>query len=204
MNEIKDLIINLLAAAIGFVIACIGSALQRAFKVRRAQRFWRPFIDGTLHLVFPVVDQPAYAAWDSSGIAGIGDVIALTELDKHLRSIRLHDYDIHYSHLMAGERLNSNLVLIAGPDANRISHMVMERLPLTFVFKQDDVAILDNTNGTSYRPTKGKEVIPTTDWGLIVRASNPFNSERQVLIIAGSYGFGTAAAATLVTTPTFL
>ena len=207
MDRIDDLMINLVAAAIGFSVARLSSGIQRALRLRRARRFWHPFVDGKLYLAFPVFDDAKHTAWDPSGLAGVGDVVALTVVEKHLRSIRLRDYGICYSHLIAGDQLNSNLVLIAGPDANRVSRMAMERLPLTFVFNdpdKNDVRILDRTNERLHCSIGRKESPLTTDFGLIVRAQNPFNRERQILIIAGSYGFGTAAAATLVTTPAFL
>jgi hypothetical protein len=139
-----------------------------------------------------------------SGLAGIGDVIALTELERHLRSIRLRDYSVCYSHLAVGDQPNSNLVLIGGSDANRVSRMTMERLPLTFVFNENDVQILDRVNGKFHGPIERKEGALTTDFGLIIRAPNPFNNERKILIVAGSYGYGTATAGALVASSAFL
>lgn len=213
MNRIDDLMINLLAAVIGFSAARLGSTIQRALRTRRARRFWNPFVDGKLHLVFPVWDEARHTdtkhttTWDPSGLAGVGDVVALTVIERHLRSIRLQDYDVCYSHLMVGDQLNSNLVLIGGPYSNHVSRMAMERLPLTFVFndaEKCDVRILDRIDGTLHGPIEREVGALTTDTGLIVRARNPFNSERQILIVAGSYGFGSAAAATLVASPAFL
>jgi hypothetical protein len=37
-----------------------------------------------------------------------------------------------------------------------------------------------------------------TDQGLLIRAANPFSPERNIIILAGSFGFGTSAAALLM------
>jgi hypothetical protein len=114
-----------------------------------------------------------------SVLAGIGDVIALTELERHLRSIRLRDYAVCYSHLAVDDQPNSNLVLIGGSSSNRVSLMTMERLPLTFVFNENDVQILDRANGEFHGPIERKEGALTTDFGLIIRVLNPFNNEQK-------------------------
>ncbi|MFF2786644.1 hypothetical protein ACFVT6_07715 [Streptomyces sp. NPDC058049] len=42
------------------------------------------------------------------------------------------------------------------------------------------------------------------DQGILIRAANPFNPARNVIILAGSLGFGTSAAAQLLAGPELL
>lgn len=42
------------------------------------------------------------------------------------------------------------------------------------------------------------------DQGILIRAANPFNRERNIIILAGSFGFGTSAAARLLADAAFL
>jgi hypothetical protein len=57
-------------------------------------------------------------------------------------------------------------------------------------------------SGTVYNPElrEGEGV----DRGLLVRAANPFNERKSVLVIAGSFGYGTWAGARLAIEDTFL
>src|SRR3712207_6809703 len=64
--------------------------------------------------------------------------------------------------------------------------------------------MLDRTTGKIRRPETDEKVCLISDQGIVVRAPNPFNSERQILILAGSYGYGSTAAARLVTSSRFL
>lgn len=64
--------------------------------------------------------------------------------------------------------------------------------------------MLDRTTGEVRTPRTDTEKGLVSDQGIIVRAPNPFNGERQILILAGSYGYGSTAAARLVTSPRFL
>jgi hypothetical protein len=43
-----------------------------------------------------------------------------------------------------------------------------------------------------------------TDYGLLVKARNPFNPRTSILIIAGSSGYGTWAGTRLITEPSTL
>lgn len=134
LKILGDLMTNLLAATIGFTAGWLRLTIRRLVRLRRARRFWKPFMDGELRLVLAVFNEPDHIEWERSGVAGVGDVVALTEIEQHLRSTRLADYEISYAHQLRGEHLRSNLVLIGGADSNRVTREVMDRLPLTFVF----------------------------------------------------------------------
>jgi hypothetical protein len=54
-----------------------------------------------------------------------------------------------------------------------------------------------------YEPTKDGEQI-LEDWGLIIRAPNPFDRTKSVVIMCGSYGYGSWPAVQLVQTRAFL
>lgn len=114
LKILGDLMINLLAATIGFTAGWLRLAIRRLVMLRRARRFWKPFMDGELRLILAVFNEPDHIEWERSGVAGVGDVVALTEIERHLRNIRLADYEISYAHQLGGEQLRSNLVLIGG------------------------------------------------------------------------------------------
>jgi hypothetical protein len=63
--------------------------------------------------------------------------------------------------------------------------------------------ILDTNNQRLYQPLKDGEKI-LADCGVIIRAPNPFNPTKTVVILCGSYGYGTWAAVEYAQSRTFL
>lgn len=207
MDKVSELLINLLAAAIGFTIGWLRTKIQRLVRRRRARRFWRPFVDGDLKLVLAVFNDAKHVEWERSGVAGVGDVVALTEIESQLRRIRLSGYSIAYAHQLEGTEFSANMVLIGGADSNRITRKVMEMLPLTLVYMDpdnNDVAFFDRLDDKVLRPVSGSGGELLVDQGIVIRARNPLEPDHKVLVIAGSYGHGSAAAARLVTSNEFL
>jgi len=83
----------------------------------------------------------------------------------------------------------------------------MQRLPVTFTFGSAEVAdanIYDSVTGDVMRCVMNSEDQLVVDQGILIRATNPFNRERNVIILAGSFGFGTSAAARLLTSSEIL
>lgn len=207
MDKVSELLINLLAAAIGFTIAWLRTKIQRLVRRRRARRFWRPFVDSDLKLVLAVFNDARHVEWERSGVAGVGDVIALSEIESQLRRIKFAEYGIVYAHHLEGTEFGANMVLIGGADSNRVTRKVMERLPLTLVYMDpdnNDVAFHDRISGEVLRPVSASDGELLVDQGVVIRAHNPFARDRKVLVIAGSYGHGSAAAARLVASNEFM
>ncbi len=79
---------------------------------------------------------------------------------------------------------NNNLILIGGPVVNRVTGLVNSKLPVRFDEKQH-WAIFSSVSENSY---------PTDESGLVVKAKNPFNPDKSILLVAGKRYFGTRAA----------
>jgi len=78
--------------------------------------------------------------------------------------------------------LRDNLILIGGPVTNRITKKVNEKLPIRFDKRKN---IYSSMSKKTYR---GDEC------GLIVKVKNPYNQERNIMVIAGKRYSGTRAA----------
>ena len=130
--------------------------------------------------------------------------------------------------------LEGNLILIGGPDTNTLAKEVLERLSLGIEFlelpphvlaqrrgdrpvvprsrrgggKQPPAAwrvpvFRDLSDGTLHGPRlDGEQVL--TDCGVVIRCPNPFDRRHSVLILSGSYGFGTWGTARFVQSREFL
>ncbi|MGO8958550.1 MAG: hypothetical protein ACLQFR_14460 [Streptosporangiaceae bacterium] len=80
---------------------------------------------------------------------------------------------------------NSRSALIAG--------RILRRIGVVSSPQWRTPVILDINNQKLYQPLKDGDKI-LTDCGVIIRAPNPFNPTKTVVILCGSYGYGTWAA----------
>jgi len=143
-----------------------------------------------------------------SGIIGTGEAFGLIELLQHLHQIgarqpkviKITDVD-----QATDDFRRSTLISMGGPATNPVTRDAMERLSLTHHFAQPATTIRDTQNGRtySYSPRLLTQA-DGTDYGLVVRARNPFNPRASILIIAGSSGYGTWAGTRLITEPSAL
>ncbi len=81
------------------------------------------------------------------------------------------------------EDLQGNLILIGGPVVNLIMGKVNDKLPIRFD-KSSNWAIKSDVSGKFYR---------SDECGIIVKAKNPFNPKKWVLVVAGKRYAGTRA-----------
>ena len=79
------------------------------------------------------------------------------------------------------EDLQNNLILIGGPVVNKIVEKVNAKLPIRF-------------EDGNIKSTVSNEAYPQDECGIIVKAKNPFNPDKSVLVVAGKRFSGTRAA----------
>ena len=78
----------------------------------------------------------------------------------------------------------NNLIIIGGPIINHVTELVNSKLPIRFE-KDLHYAVKSTITGKVY---------PNDEIGLIVKAKNPFNAEKSILLVAGKRYPGTRAA----------
>ncbi|ACU73963.1 hypothetical protein Caci_5103 [Catenulispora acidiphila DSM 44928] len=203
MSDFHDVSINLLSALIGLTAGWARGAAANRLRYRHARGLWRQLAGPTVNIV---VGAHSVTGWETAGLMGIGDAFAVSELQQHLVSIGAGQPKIIYGGRLEAETRRNDLILIGGPDTNSMTREVMKRLAGTFKFLDPPAhtfAIRDAHGGKTYDPdppTNGEG----TDFGVLVRAVNPFNPEASVLIVAGAYGLGTWAGARLVHSKAFM
>ena len=147
-----------------------------------------------------------FELFEPSGFWGVGDAMGLSELTKHLDERRYNSFTVEYADKLNGELLSENLILIGGPDANQITGDVVSRLELSLGFGNPDnheIGFYNRKNNEIYNPIiKNEKVVK--DYGVIISAKNPYNTQNRVLLFFGSFGFGTWAALKYVTSDAFL
>ncbi|MEU9374145.1 hypothetical protein AB0D94_10285 [Streptomyces sp. NPDC048255] len=207
MSNLLDIGVNLIATAIAFAFGWFANRLRDLWRFRKTRAFWRDFVTDDLKVVTSVFIQDEHYIWERSGLVGVGDVQALGELEKQLQKVGVRHLPITPSHQLTGAEHRGNLVLVGGPHSNEVTAEVMRRLPLTLRFgpaETHDANIYDadTNNVMEWVSDAGDRLV--VDQGIVIRAANPFNAERSVVILAGSFGFGTSAAAQLLNRPELL
>jgi DNA-binding transcriptional ArsR family regulator len=145
--------------------------------------FLSPFIkDGQLDAVFIVGSPDPHGpdkARSRDGYYGIDLALFLGTFLSYVPAFTVKlDTDVRT------EDLRENLILVGGPVVNKIVEKVNSKLPIRFE-KKDSWNIHSGVSGHIYT---------TDETGIIVKARNPFNPEKSILLLAGRRYSGTRAA----------
>lgn len=92
-------------------------------------------------------------------------------------NVRL-DIDVKSSDLM------NNLIIIGGPRVNRVTSQFNDKLPIFF----------DEANSYSLKSAITGKLYPESECGLVVKAKNPFDKSKSILVIGGKGYPGTRAS----------
>jgi hypothetical protein len=197
---------NLLSALIGFVGGWILDRAKFQFQTRKAKRFWRSFAKSRTKVVMGRFHE--FTEFEPSGLIGLGDAVALAELQSFFDRLGLPRLSVGYANRMGVDDLKQNLILLGGPDANSVTREVVSRIQPTIRFgdpRNNEISITDSQSGKVFTPrwsSESEDVV--TDYGLVYKVQNPFSPDHDVLLIAGSFGYGTWAGVQYVTSPSFL
>jgi hypothetical protein len=213
MAQVVNIVVGLATALIGYMI---GRLWQRAvdwLRYRRARIFLGPAVKGGVQVVtsrFSVTDFH-----EPTGVVGGGDALALRELATFFAAIGLKNIDTVF---VDEGRLNArgNLILLGGLDTNRVTMAAMDLLkpnvtivdpgpgiPMEVHDLAPDVELSSNPE-TSSAPREYRAVAGQIDYGIVIRAPNPFDTSKAMIIIAGAYGHGSWAGIDLIQQPEFL
>jgi DNA-binding MarR family transcriptional regulator len=83
---------------------------------------------------------------------------------------------------MHSQDLKENLIIIGGPVINKVTRMINQKLPIRFDRKNN---IYSSVSKKTYK---------SDDCGFIVKTENPYDKEKNILVIAGKRYSGTRAA----------
>ncbi len=148
----------------------------------RPDEFLSPFIENNELNGIIIVGSPdphgPEMARSRDGYYGIDLALFLGTFLTHLDelSVRL-DTEVRT------EDLQKNLILIGGPVVNVVTQKVNDHLPLKF----------DKDRNWAITSKISKKVYHADECGIIVKAKNPFNPKKWILVVAGKRYAGTRA-----------
>lgn len=184
---------QILSAVVAAVLTGIGG-LVRWCVVRRlpARRTWRYRGASELSVVLDTahIDTGRY----QRPVAGLGQVRSLSLLIPSLtRAYR--DLDLEKARLSAhvpGHEMEHDLLVLGGPKNNEVARRLLDAMAESLPFRLGGGDI--TWGGTAYRGEATEGEI-ARDCGYIVRAPNPLNPDKRVVLIGGWSTYGTVAAA---------
>ena len=150
-------------------------------------------------------------------LIGYGDAMAASEL-KLLLLLQDRPYQCSTTWSdMLGDRSDSNLVLLGGSHPNTTTSEFLSLSQSNIAYKKrKNKNMGDFWYGTSVYDTKAHPAIRhapkytkdgqwvITDFGVIIKAKNPWNPRNNIICIFGCYGFGTWAGVRLLSNPGLL
>jgi hypothetical protein len=208
-----QILINLISTFVGFIIGSGWQISRRRLSYWRARRFWRPFLTSDLKIIVGKFNE--FDGFEASGFVGVGDMQAVAEVVALFDDLGFrrsgHTASIIYHDQLVGDLYGSNLICIGGPDANKVTSRISEKMNLSIKTgdpRRHEVSLYDSETKKYYSPEaeldgEGRGVVKL-DYGLLVKASNPFNSSNSVVIFSGCFGYGTWSGVKLARMREFL
>ncbi|MCR6483404.1 hypothetical protein M8542_11295 [Amycolatopsis sp. OK19-0408] len=196
-----EVLINLIAAAIGGAMVWFASQVRGRVRSFRARKFWKSMGRRRPLIVLGTPDSASLLSWEKSGMVGKGDILALVAIEEQQRKLGFSGKIVEAKELRSAD-LTSDLILICGPEGNSVTSIMMDKLGDTISYeftddpKSGESAVRDRRSGRLWVPQYDAHGDPTNDFALIIRAANPLAPDNSdIVILAGCWGHGTAAAA---------
>ena len=129
---------GVLSTFAAFLLGLMWERLARFVTNFRARRFWRPLV--SREAVVVVGSFRKLPGFEASGVIGLGDNIALKDLEQYFGRIGFKRFEVHYDDQFVWaygslrSALAGNLILLGGPDSNVMTRLVLERLTLGIEF----------------------------------------------------------------------
>jgi hypothetical protein len=138
-----------------------------------------------------------------SGLIGRGDLDAMVKILARIASMRFSSSPMVLHPSQVYERKTQNLILIGGKDTNPLTSVIAPRIGCqleSLINSQGHNVVRDSKLGVDLQVTW--QVIPDAegvtlrrDYGILAFGTNPYNPERNVMLLAGAHGLGSLAAA---------
>jgi hypothetical protein len=214
VNQAVNIVIGLSTALIGYVIGRVWQRIVERLRHRRLKHFLAPLLDGGASVVVSRFTHTEFP--EPTGLVGGGDALAMRELSTAFSDVGFKNYRSLYVDERDLDR-RENLILLGGMDTNRITKDAVELIKPGLLIHDPGPGIkmeihdVRSSNRSQDRHRSSRLAVnqrykasDEIDYGVIIRAPNPFNTNKGLIIIAGAYGYGSWAGALLIRDKLFL
>jgi hypothetical protein len=216
--QLLNVAIGLLTTLLGYFVGRAWQKLVDQVPYRRTRRLWGPLLDGGLQIV---VSRFLIPPFRDPGVVGGGDALALRVITSYFASAGIKGVETVYVDEPSLDR-RKNIITLGGPSTNSVTKDALERMAAHVQIvdpgpnkpvEVHDLAAVSPGSASLPSPASGRRhrtrvqryaARPETDHGIIVRAGNPFNPDKEILIIAGAWGYGSWGGAELASNENFL
>jgi hypothetical protein len=183
-----------LSAAAGAVLTTLLLWAKISLPARLA---WRVSDHETTNFIVATLrsEGPPYRRLGS----GLGEIRAIgILLPTFIRAYKTFNGDkvLLSETVVDGDPLHLNdIIILGGPKWNKVTLQFLEKMKMStnLPYTMDDVGIIDEKGRRL--PTSVVDGKVIEDYGLIIKAKNPFNKKTRGLLFAGAHTYGVHAAA---------
>jgi hypothetical protein len=160
----------------------------------RQERFFETFAEDELLIVLPPHDVDrdveATAIHQFFGVMDLHEALARQNYTvKRERADRL-----------GADELRSPLISVGGPIPNKVSKFLFEQPEIIFRFGGSGGHSIVSTRDPDFNvEANRREKEVSRDYGILTRMKNPYNKDRDAIVAAGVFGWGTQAALRILT-----
>ena len=162
----------------------------------RQDRFFETFAEDEVLIVLPPT-FPEKVVPETTIHAFFGVMELQDALNRQNYQVRRERAD-----RVGNDALNSPVISVTGPVTSRVSKFLLEQPEIVYRFGgPDGHAIINTKDEKVLVEAKRNGGTVARDYGILTRMRNPYNKERDAIVAAGCFGWGTQAALRVLTDP---
>lgn len=196
----RDFGINIMASFAFFVAGLFAATIKNWFHLAPLRKLWLPLaMNSPISVVLSTRQGPDVS---STPRVSLREMKAYLRINNILTSLKI-PVDSVDSESDLNTLADKTLVLLGGPTANKITAIIWSKIATSQPFMLDDATHTISSGTRKYEPKKDKDGYWIEDYGLVMRTKDPRRAEHRLMIIMGCHGFGTFAAASMLTDRAF-
>jgi hypothetical protein len=192
-NILEDIVVSIVVFLLGFFLKSIYTHIAIT---RPMRRIWGAFLDSRCTIIVPTRPK---SFTEISLHSGFSDMKAASKVEALVSSLSkgAEERVVICEADFASDKLEDDIVLVGGPISNSLTKRLMQDagLPLTFV----NHTLVNTRQKKEYLARFDERNDCVEDYGLVIKARNPYNEKSEFMLIAGCYGYGTYAASRAIT-----
>lgn len=195
MRMTYDLIIGVAGNLLFFMAGIALRTIIVDFRLRHARQLFRNFNKEKIRVVLSTRPGPNPG---STPRVSLSEIRSYAAFQRTLADLKFRT-ELCDSEVAIGELRTSNLIVLGGPVANRVSSLIWSAASVGVPYTIDAEKQIVRALPSDFTPEYDKRGKLKLDFGIVVRRRSPLDGENGLVIAAGCHGFGTEACAAMLT-----